>query len=182
MDISLCIFRSIPLSPPSVAQCWHSTACTWTLKAHKAVSRSTSRSECIGLHQINLQYGHRKWNNRTVVESRCQNESRTSFLRTTYFSASTQVRVDAADSWQMNGRVQYFGKCSGIFYSFLYCLTKRRCFKPLFWLCLCRTSQEAVMAYLNEPELSFPKKKKSGQSQSIHDFTGEAITSSLWAR
>lgn len=57
----------------------------------------TYRCQYIGLHCINFQYGQRKWNEGPPVESRCQNESRTSFLSRTHFLASAQMCVEASD-------------------------------------------------------------------------------------
>lgn len=74
--------------------------------ARGADSPSTYRCQYIGLHCVNFQYGHRKWNNGPLVESRCQIESGTSFLSRTHFPASLQMCVEASDRWQ-TGREKF---------------------------------------------------------------------------
>lgn len=54
---------------------------------HRRHPLSTYCCQYIGLRYINFQYGHRKWNNRALVENRCLNQSRSSFLRRTRFPA-----------------------------------------------------------------------------------------------
>lgn len=102
--LSCTFFFFHPPLPSLLAHCWHSMS----MEAHNTYFLSTSCSEYIGLHWINFQYGRVTWNNRPLVESRCQNESGTSFLKTTGFPARTQLCVDAADRWQRKGKVQHF--------------------------------------------------------------------------
>lgn len=74
--------------------------------ARGADSPSTYRCRYIGLRCTNFQYGRRKWNNGPLVESRCQTESRNSFLTRTHFPASAQMCVEASDTRQ-TGREKF---------------------------------------------------------------------------